>query len=60
MSSTDRAAESSKSTSFSADASITKDGRKLCVRHMQMANQNVNAKLQKVSTLLGSSVLHLL
>jgi hypothetical protein len=26
-----------------------KDGRKLCVRHKQMANQGVNAKLQTVS-----------
>ncbi|WOO86153.1 putative E3 ubiquitin ligase complex SCF subunit sconB [Vanrija pseudolonga] len=32
-----------------APESITaaKDGRKLCVRHQQTANQNVNAKLQK-------------
>jgi hypothetical protein len=29
--------------------SLSRDGRKLCVRHKQMANQNVNAKLQKVS-----------
>ena len=26
-----------------------RSGRKLCVRHKQMANQNINAKLQKVS-----------
>jgi F-box/WD-40 domain protein MET30 len=30
-----------------------KDGRKLCVRHKQMANQNVNAKLQKVCCALS-------
>lgn len=30
-----------------------KDGRKLCVRHKQMANQGVNAKLQTVSALRG-------
>ncbi|BEJ18157.1 hypothetical protein CspHIS471_0704340 [Cutaneotrichosporon sp. HIS471] len=29
------------------DDNILKDGRKLCVRHKQTANQNVNAKLQK-------------
>ncbi|RSH85891.1 uncharacterized protein EHS24_004076 [Apiotrichum porosum] len=29
------------------DSAAAKDGRKLCVRHKQMANQNVNAKLQK-------------
>jgi hypothetical protein len=31
------------------DVIPTRAGRKLCVRHKQMANQNVNAKLQKVS-----------
>lgn len=31
------------------DVIPTRVGRKLCVRHKQMANQNVNAKLQKVS-----------
>lgn len=36
--------------SSGAEESLTKDGRKLCVRHKQMANQNVNAKLQKVSS----------
>ena len=30
------------------DVIPTRAGRKLCVRHKQMANQNVNAKLQKV------------
>lgn len=30
------------------DVIPTRVGRKLCVRHKQMANQNVNAKLQKV------------
>jgi F-box/WD-40 domain protein MET30 len=34
------------STSFSSSKEAS---RKLCVRHKQMANQNVNAKLQKVS-----------
>lgn len=32
------------------DVIPSRAGRKLCVRHKQMANQNVNAKLQKVST----------
>lgn len=31
------------------DVIPTRAGRKLCVRHKQMANQNINAKLQKVS-----------
>lgn len=31
------------------DVVPTRGGRKLCVRHKQMANQNINAKLQKVS-----------
>lgn len=30
------------------DVVPSRGGRKLCVRHKQMANQNVNAKLQKV------------
>lgn len=33
---------------YSTSEGSSKDGRKLCVRHKQMANQNVNAKLQKV------------
>lgn len=41
------------------DVIPSRAGRKLCVRHKQMANQNVNAKLQKVgaSAFLGGSVL---
>ena len=31
------------------DVLPARSGRKLCVRHKQMANQNINAKLQKVS-----------
>jgi hypothetical protein len=31
------------------DIMPTRVGRKLCVRHKQMANQNVNQKLQRVS-----------
>lgn len=31
------------------DVIPSRAGRKLCVRHKQMANQNVNEKLQKVS-----------
>lgn len=31
------------------DIMPTRAGRKLCVRHKQMANQNVNQKLQRVS-----------
>lgn len=38
------------SSSVLADNNL-KDGRKLCVRHKQTANQNVNAKLQKVNDL---------
>lgn len=37
-------------SSVPADNNL-KDGRKLCVRHKQTANQNVNAKLQKVTRL---------
>jgi hypothetical protein len=32
------------------DVIPTRAGRKLCVRHKQMADQNVNEKLQKVSS----------
>lgn len=32
------------------DIMPTRVGRKLCVRHKQMANQNVNQKLQRVSS----------
>ncbi|KAK4689129.1 F-box and WD-40 domain protein MET30, partial [Tremellales sp. Uapishka_1] len=34
-------------TTSNPDVTPLKDGRKLCVRHNLMANQNVNAKLQK-------------
>ena len=37
------------------DVIPSRAGRKLCVRHKQMANQNVNAKLQKVCTEVTSS-----
>lgn len=30
------------------DVLPARSGRKLCVRHKQMANQNINGKLQKV------------
>jgi hypothetical protein len=33
----------------SLDVLPTRQGRKLCVRHKQMANQDVNQKLQRVS-----------
>lgn len=35
------------------DVIPTRAGRKLCVRHKQMANQNVNEKLQRVSAHLN-------
>lgn len=37
----------------SLDVIPTRAGRKLCVRHKQMANQNVNEKLQRVSALFN-------
>ena len=35
------------------DVIPSRAGRKLCVRHQQMANQNMNQKLQKVSPKLS-------
>lgn len=45
------------SSSVLPEADLAKDSRQLCVRHKQMANQNVNAKLQKVSTAEDSAAL---
>jgi F-box/WD-40 domain protein MET30 len=40
------------------DVVPSRGGRKLCVRHKQMANQNVNAKLQKVRRRRRSNLDH--
>ena len=40
--------EESGEDQFAVDVIPSRAGRKLCVRHKQMANQDVNKKLQKV------------